>query len=162
MCEYEQARAWGIFRRQSMPSGPDARRAAAAILNGQAPDLPDPAVDWIKSLSAEEIEEIYHRSLAVMDYVVYELGCLIEFPSDQEGWHERCRMVFQQREELEGVAELLQFTSRGADLRDLLGASDEDCSSRMEHLPPVRGIKGDPRLSRAAISTPEAWWLSLV
>ncbi len=148
--DWHNAVAAGIWARCGpMPSIPAFRASESA------------AHRWVAGLSTEQLASVLERSIARIDGLWGELEALSEaLAPDDDEWRNAAVGLCRKREDLEGVRVLMTWQRAGDRLEDVLGPFDS-AARRFIRSVPVRFSIDDPRLRRAAIVNPAAWWIHL-
>lgn len=154
--------AAGIYARLLNARGGDARQVVGDLLAGRPdPELARP-LRWARSLSAEMLDDLEDLALAEVDLLRERVERLRErLEMEDETWRADLLSAFHRRDDLEGLHVLLTEANHAERLAMALDGLDHAGERLMIGFP--REIHfDDPRLRRAALGDPRAWWVMVV
>lgn len=116
--------------------------------------------EWFESLSDAQRGELEKHVGASARLLERDLDVLDEMlTGDPGGRLEIARQALYEREELEGLVELLEQGGRKDHLRSLLRLVDDVGTDLLTTLGAIDGLHVDARLHAIAWQDPGAWWL---
>lgn len=144
----------------------EARATVQKLLAGETIEELSGARNWISSLRPDQLtymEALAEVSASCLWHDIndhYEEGVDTADACASESWQAHYIYLCQERDELEGVAGLLEEIGRGDGVSGLLEAVDHKAQVCFGSLP-IEGVK-DEHLSRARTVSFDSWWTARV